>query len=80
MSILSRLLGRKNIVEPIVPDDSHLTRTLRTAKRANFVAVGRLQEALKKQTSDAVMAREIIHEVLNRADRVRAIHNASTQE
>lgn len=70
MSFLQRFFRTNKVPKtPIVsPDDSHLQRRVKEAKWLNARAVSELVEAASKQERDANLARQIIHDVLMRAE------------
>lgn len=77
MSFISRLLGYRRPKPPVVrPDDNHLIRRVKEAKWQNARAVSSFVAAAEKQERDATLARQVIHDVLERAEQ-RATPNAS---
>lgn len=80
MSFFSRILKRKPTVGIVKPDDQHMQEALTAAREQNTIAASSFAEAANRQRKDALMARRVIREILNRADRVKAIHNANIQK
>lgn len=73
MSFLSRIWQKEHHTVPVVsPNDDHLTAQLEEAKRDNVAAVTSLVKTAKKQESDVEFARQVINDVLVRADKMKA--------
>lgn len=69
MSFISRLFGHRNPKPPVIrPNDDHMTRRVKEAKWKNARAVSSFVEAAEKQERDANLARQVIHDVLQRAE------------
>jgi len=72
MSLFNRLLRRGRHCPAIeTPDDGPLKKRIETAKRENRVATHRLVNAAHRHERDALMVRQVIHDVLKRADLAR---------
>lgn len=83
MSFLQRFFRSKDQVPrtPIVtPDDSHLERRVKEAKWLNAKAVNSLVETAHKQERDANLARQVIHDVLARAESLKALNHAGNKK
>jgi len=82
MNPFSRLFGyKRDSVDPVnQPDDSHITETLLRAKKENTTAATTFVVEARKQERDAQFARKIISDVINRADKLKAIENAGIQK
>lgn len=80
MSFFSRVFRKPIPPMPIeAPDDSHLHRELKEAKKENSTAVAGLVKAVDKQERDARFARHVISDVIKRAERMK-VQNAITQK
>ena len=72
---------RDEPTKPIAPpDDRALERTMRIVKQKNSAAVEKFVEASKKQERDAEFARQVISDVLMRAEHLKAVENAGIQK
>lgn len=82
MSLFSRLTGRGKRPIPTIttPDDKHIQRRLNAAKRVNDRAVSSFVEAAQKQERDAEFARQVISDLLERADKLKASDHAGIQK
>lgn len=82
MSFLSRFFKANPMPKtPIVsPDDSHLERRVKAAKWRNSRAVHHFVIAAEKQEQDANNARQMITDVLNRTDMLKAEPNANNSQ
>jgi len=78
MSFLSRFFRTNDVpkkTELETPDDSHLNRRVKEAKWRNSQAVHSFIEAAHKQESDANMARQVISDILKRAEDQKAVND-----
>ncbi|QIG66910.1 hypothetical protein EVB41_079 [Rhizobium phage RHph_TM3_14A] len=79
MSFLTRLFKSDEIPKPdiVTPDDSHMERRVKEAKWRNARAVHKFVEAAQKQENDANLARQVISDILTRAENKKAELNAN---
>lgn len=81
MSYLSRFFRPKAApAEQAKPDTSAMENTLRAAKLENALAVTHFTEATQRQELAAKFARNVISQVLTRADNIKASRDASIKK
>lgn len=81
MGFLMRLFRshREPKVQINSPDDSHLNRKIKEAKWRNSRAVHNFVEAAQEMENDANNARQVISDILARAETQKALPNADNR-
>lgn len=76
MSFISRLLGRNGLHEKRhlpVPNESAMTSIMDEARQQNKEAVTSLIALADRQKRDAEMVRQVVHDIVVRANRRQAL-------
>jgi len=83
MSFFGRFFGkprRSHRPVSLQLDEGFLTSRITEAKRLNEDVVSSFVETTQKQVSDAKFARQVIRDVLQRADNLKALHHAGNKK
>lgn len=75
MSFFTRLFGLNNKPDPMVsevPSENGIKDMLEEAKRKNKEAADTLADVANRQVKDAELIRQVIHDILDRADKKKA--------